>query len=188
MLPRELRDVPLEFETERLVLRAPLPGIGPALFEAINASMADLKQWMPWAHDGLTPETVEAEARQAYARFITREDLRFHIFLKGSDAVIGGTGLHRINWSVPRFETGYWIDSRHTGRGYAREAAAAMTDLALEGLGGRRVEIRCDSTNVRSIAIPRALGFQLDGELRNHFRAYDDDSQLRDILIFSKIR
>lgn len=164
-----------------------MPGIGTELFESIQASLPELKPWLPWVHDPhLSEETVEAEARRAHARFLTRDDLRYHMFLRENGRIIGGTGLHRINWSVPSFEIGYWVDSRHTGKGYALEAAAGLTDFAFDRLKARRVEIRCDSLNARSKAIPEKLGYHLEGELHNFMVAFDDPTQLRNILVYAK--
>lgn len=189
MTPNELRDVPLEFVTDRLIIRAPMPGIGAELFESIQASLTELRPWLPWVHDpNLSPESVEAEARRAHARFLTRDDLRFHMFLRENGRLIGGTGLHRINWSVPKFEIGYWVDSRHTGKGYAYETSKGLTDFAFDRLKARRVEIRCDSLNARSKAIPERLGFEFEGELCNFMAAFDDPTQIRNMLVYAKTK
>lgn len=188
MRHNEVPEIPLEITTERLIIRAPRQGDGAALFEAIKASMHELKPWMPWAHDGLTAETVEDEAKRAQTRFMAREDLRYHIFLGESDTLIGGTGLHRIDWQIPQFEIGYWIDSRHTGNGYAGEAAAGLENLAFNGLGARRVEIVCDSLNARSIAIPKRLGFQFSGEKPTMFIPEGSKESTRTLLLFFKER
>ena len=187
MAPRELIHVPVEIETERLVLHAPRAGCGQALSEAISASLPELQPWLPWVRQGVSPLDAEAEAIRAQARFITREDLRYHVILKETNTLIGGTGLHRIDWTVPKFEIGYWIDSRHTGNGYAVESARALTEFAFGQLKARRVEIRCDSLNGRSTAIPPKLGYELEATLRNFQRAFDDPTQIRDTLLFVKL-
>jgi RimJ/RimL family protein N-acetyltransferase len=46
-----------------------------------------------------------------------------------------------------------------------------------------RVEIHCDSANVRSAAIPRKLGFTLDATLRR--RGVRPDGSERDTMIWS---
>lgn len=181
----ELYEIPEEIETDRLTLCAPRPGAGAAVYESVAASLEELKPWMPWVHEPLSIEIAEAELRRAQARFVTREDLRYNIFLRDGQTYIGGTGLHRIDWTLRRFEIGYWIDSRHTGRGYATEAAKAMADLALNTLSARRVEIRVDALNAQSAAIPPKLGFKLDGRLKNALPAHDGSNEIRDMLLFS---
>jgi hypothetical protein len=77
-----LLEFPGEFETERLFIRKPLPGDGIAVYEAVQASLIELKKWMPWALKTQTLEDMEANMRDAYAKFLTREDLRLHLYKK----------------------------------------------------------------------------------------------------------
>lgn len=188
MTPKELIDVPEEIKTDRLLLRAPRPGLGDAIYESVTASLNELKPWMDWAHEPLSPQGAEIRARRALARFLTRDGFRYDIFLSETGAYIGATGLHRIDWQIRCFDIGYWIDSRHTERGYATEAAKAMADLAFNELGARRVQIRVDSLNLASAAIPPKIGFQLDAVLRNAMPTHDDASTGRDMLMFSLTR
>jgi hypothetical protein len=37
---------------------------------------------MPWAHKTQTAEDMEANMRDAHAKFLTREDLRLHLYKK----------------------------------------------------------------------------------------------------------
>ncbi|MBY0147200.1 GNAT family N-acetyltransferase [Neobacillus niacini] len=181
-----LLEFPEEFTTERLLIRSPLPGDGKAVHAAIEASLNELKPWMPWAHMNQTEQDVEANIRESIAKFITREDLRLHILDKETGEFIGSSGLHRIDWAVPKFEIGYWIDTRYTGRGYITEATEAITNYAFQELKAKRVEIRCDSKNSRSRAIPERLGFTLEGILKNNSMGINSE-ELRDTCIFAKI-
>ncbi|MGG1674433.1 GNAT family N-acetyltransferase [Neobacillus sp. NRS-1170] len=180
-----LNDFPDEFSTERLVIRKPLPGDGQAVYEAMQASIEELKPWMPWAHREQTELDVEANMRDAHAKFLTREDLRLHLYDKETGKFIGSSGLHRINWDVPKFEIGYWIDSRYSGKGFITEAVEAITNFAFTELQAKRVEIRCDSKNVRSKAIAERLGFDLEGILKKDAISADG-KELRDTCIYAK--
>jgi RimJ/RimL family protein N-acetyltransferase len=180
-----LLEFPEEFTTERLLIRKPLPGDGKTVYKAIQASLNELKPWMPWAHSNQTEEDVETNIRDSIAKFITREDLRLHLLDKVTGEFIGSSGLHRINWDIPKFEIGYWIDTRHSGRGYITESTEAITNFAFNELRAKRVEIRCDSTNTRSRAIPEKLGFTLEGILKNDSLSVES-KELRDTCVFAK--
>lgn len=180
-----LLDFPEEFTTERLLIRKPMQGDGKAVYEAIQASLNELKQWMPWALTNQTEQDVEANIRDSIAEFITRKDLRLHLFNKETGEFIGSSGLHRINWDVPKFEIGYWVDTRHSGRGYITESTEAITNFAFNDLHAKRVEIRCDSRNTRSRAIPEKLGFTLEGILKNDSISVES-KEPRDTCVFSK--
>ena len=69
---------------------------------------------------------------------------------------------------------------------FETESTEAITTFAFETLGARRVEIRCDSKNVRSQRIPDRLGFKLEGTLRND--SLSPSGKLRDTLVFAKIK
>lgn len=182
-----LRDFPHSFETERLTIRCPMPGDGAELNAAVLESWENLRQWMPWAGgEKPTIEESEANVRAAYAKFLTREDLRLSLFLKGTDTLVGSSGLHRIKWEVPSFEIGYWVRTQFEGQGYISEAVAGITEFAIQQLGARRIEIRCDALNHRSAAIPRRLGYELEGVLKNEDR-HHLTGDLRETMIFAKI-
>ncbi len=179
-----LFDFPYSFETERLTIRGPLPGDGPRVREAVLASQEALKSWMPWAMEVPTEQEYEARVREGQLKFLAREDLWMMLLLKGSDTIIGGSGLHRIDWGVPKFEIGYWVRTGYDGRGYITEAVNGITALALNTLGARRIEIRCDVLNERSAAVARRAGYALEGtfycDARDHF------GRLRNTYIFAR--
>ena len=182
-----LMDIPTKFYTERLLIRVPQAGDGRVVFESIQASINELKPWMPFACEEQTQEKIEANLRNAYAKFINREDMRLLLFLKENNEFVGSSGLHHMNWRVPKFEIGYWIDSRYSGNGYMTEAVKGITDFAFTELSANRVEIRCDTLNARSKAIPEKLGFTLEGTFRNDDLSVDGTS-LRDTFIYAKVK
>jgi RimJ/RimL family protein N-acetyltransferase len=183
--PPILRDFPDSFETERLLIRSPMPGDGAEVYAAVTESLEELRPWMPWARNELTVDVEEENMRRARAAFLERSDLMLLLFLKGTNTLVGGSGLHRIDWSVPRFEIGYWCRTRLSGQGYATEAVRGIASFAVDTLGARRVEIRCDSLNRRSARVAERAGFRLEGELRN--AELGADGEPRNILVFSMI-
>ena len=65
------------------------------------------------------------------------------------------------------------------------EATEAITNFAFTELNAKRVEIRCDTRNTKSRAIPERLGFTLEGILKNDSLSADS-KELRDTCIFAK--
>ncbi len=182
-----LIDFPYSFETDRLTIRGPLPGDGKELHAAVLESLDELRPWMPWAMNMLNETQYEARVREGQLKFLSREDLWLILLLKGTNTIVGTSGLHRIDWNVPRFEIGYWARTSYARQGYISEAVVGISDFAFEQLGAKRVEIRCDATNERSATIPRKLGFNYEGTLRNEDR-HHQTNKLRDTMIFAKIR
>jgi RimJ/RimL family protein N-acetyltransferase len=184
--PPILRDLPESFETERLLIRCPIPGDGAKDYAAIVESLEELKPWMLWARQELSVELQEENMRRARVAFLQRSDLLLLLFLKGTETLVGSSGLHRIDWSVPKFEIGYWIRTSLTGQGYATEAVRGILAFAFEVLGAQRVEIRCASENRPSARVVERAGFRLEGELRN--AEVDAQGKLRNVPLFSMIR
>lgn len=181
-----LLDFPDEFETERLLIRTPRPGDGRAVCDSIKASITELKPWMPFAQKEQSETDVEINIRESYINFLKRDDLRLLVFLKETGEFIASSGLHRIDWAIPKFEIGYWIDTRHSGKGYMTEAVQGIIDFAEKELKARRIEIRCDSKNLKSRAIPERLGFNLEGILKNEGLSADTD-ELRDTCVYARV-
>lgn len=178
--------VPDRFETERLLIRAPQPGDGKAVNDAIRESIAELRPWMPWAR--VVPSVAESETfvRESALRFRNHEDLPLMLFRKSDGLYLGGSGLHNINWEVPRYEIGYWLRTRMHGQGYMTEAVNGITAMAFGKLEAIRMEIRCDSLNTRSAAVAERAGFTFEARLRQNVRG--NDGSLRDTLVYAKLR
>lgn len=182
-----LLEFPSEFYTERLIIRMPKPGDGKVVFDAIQASLDELKPWMPFAQKEQYEEETEINIRDSYVKFIKREDLRLLIFHKETGDFIASSGLHRIDWSVPKFEIGYWIDTRYSGKGYITEAVKGISKFAFSDLKARRIEIRCDSKNDKSRKVPERLGFSLEGVLKNSAISAEGN-ELRDTCIYAMVK
>ncbi|MDP6540309.1 MAG: GNAT family N-acetyltransferase [Planctomycetota bacterium] len=153
-------------ETERLTLRCYQPEDAERLHSAVAQSREHLLPWMPWAAD--EPQDISQKVqliRGFRGRFDLGEDFVYGLFERSSEELVGGCGLH------PRcgpggLEMGYWVRVDRIGEGFATEAAAAMTRVAIELERVEFVEISCDPANERSAAVPRKLGFTSEGVLR----------------------
>ena len=181
-----LLNIPDSFETERLIIRAPRAGDGQAVNDAVRESFENLKPWMPWATKLQEVHETEENVRRGAVRWILREDLWMLLFRKSDGLYVGGSGLHRIDWSVPAFEIGYWVRKNLEGQGYISEAVAGITQFAFGLIGAERIEIRCDTRNGRSASVAQRAGYTLEGTLRHN--AWANDGTLRDTHVFGMIR
>ncbi|MFO7634850.1 MAG: GNAT family protein [Caldilinea sp.] len=180
-----LLDIPDTFESERLLLRAPRPGDGEALNQAVVESLAELRPWMAWATEAPTLSDSEEGVRRAAVKYMAREDFMLLLWRKNTGELVGASGMHRIDWEVPAVEIGYWVRTSMAGQGYITEAVNAITSFAFDVIGAHRVEIRCDARNVRSAAVARRAGFDLEGILRNEARDHVTLG-LRNTMVFAK--
>jgi RimJ/RimL family protein N-acetyltransferase len=177
--------IPDQIKTERLIIRAPRNGDGAALNRAVCESLPELRPWMPWAQKEPSLEDSELNLREAQRAWIARTELRLLLFNR-EGILVGSSGLHDIDWEVPRFEIGYWLRTSFCGQGLMTEAVRAIADFAFQTLDARRVEIHCDRRNTRSSAVALRAGFSHEATLRN-FQRNPDDS-LGDQMIYACLR
>jgi len=178
-------DFPDSFETERLTICAPRLEAAQEVIDAVIESLPELRPWMPWAAEPPVLEGTIGRLRHSMAKWITREDLLLHVFLKGTSTFVMGSGLHRIDWQSGKFEIGYWVRTKFMGQGFVTEAVNGITAFAFQHLHANRVEIRCDALNIRSAAVAKRCGFLLEGILRHD--SLDAGGELRSTMIFSKL-
>ena len=181
-----LIEFPNSLESERLIIRSPRSRDSEELHRAICETFDDLNVWLPWAKELPDEIKIKKFLQSKRVAFLERQDLVFLLFLKGTDTLVGSSGLHPKDWKIPKFEIGYWCRKKFQNQGYITESTVAISEFGFHRLNAERIEICCDSKNVRSQKIPRKLGFFLEATLKNDIRS--NSGELRDRLIFSKVR
>lgn len=155
-----------EFPASKLMLdtyvvRPFEPADAPLIIEAINESLADLKPFMPWAHQ---PQTVESQVKRIRER--SHEHLPLGMFWE--NRFVAGCGLHaRVPLNPNGLEIGFWTRTSWSKRGVATWMARLMIVYAVEGLGCDRVQICHNLENTRSQRVVEKCGFVFEGVIRN---------------------
>lgn len=159
-----METLPPRVQSERLVIRQWVEEDAEALSQAIVESYEHLRPWMSWVDAEKTDDVDAHRARigRWAEEWKAEGDSFFGIF--SGDALVGACGLHRRG-TPDSLEIGYWIHPAHTKLGYATEAAAALTQAALNLPDINRVEIHHDKANVTSGRIPPKIGYTFAGEL-----------------------
>jgi ribosomal-protein-alanine N-acetyltransferase len=94
-------------------------------------------------------------------RFVAREP--------DSEPIVASVNLQSIEHGVfSGAVLGYSVDAAYEGRGYGREAVAAIVDFAFGTLRLHRLEANYQPTNERSGKLLRALGFVVEGYARDY--------------------
>jgi len=175
--------LPERVESDRLLMRVPTDDDVPALNEAIVSSHPELTLWMPWARQPQTLEETAEFCRTARARWEKAEGMDVLLVCRDTGDVVGAGGYPRLDWSVPKFEIGYWCRSDRTGTGLITEATFALAECAFARLGAARVELFIDDLNRRSWAVAERLGFRLEGVLRAEAR--NKQGELRNTRLYA---
>ncbi len=165
-IPPLLVHLPERLVGERVIVRPWEEADGPGLWDAIDHSREHLEAWMPWVDRYHNPDDALAYTRRARAYWLLRDDLPVAIVEKATGRIVGGSGLHKPDWTYRLFEVGYWLRANAEGHGYATETVQLLTRMAFDTLEANRVEVRVDVDNTRSCAVVERLDFVLEGTLR----------------------
>jgi RimJ/RimL family protein N-acetyltransferase len=166
----------LELQTERLILRAPVPEDAEAL-----APMYADPEVMRYVGDGrtLTQRETERSVRRMIERWEADGFGLFTTVRKEDEVVIGRVGL--LVWNTETWEpttraaapngpteveVGYTLGRDFWGQGYATEAAGAVRDFALNGLGAERVIALIIHGNTASENVARKLGLEYERDIK----------------------
>ncbi|NUR78559.1 MAG: GNAT family N-acetyltransferase [Thermoleophilia bacterium] len=164
------------------------PEDAPLLKNAVDASLQHLLPWMPWAR--FEPQSLDEKlelCRSFRGQFDLDQNYVYGIFTPDETEQLGGSGFHKRS-NEGSLEIGYWVASGAIGRGIATEVTAVQTRIGLELCGLDRIDIQVEPRNVRSLAIPRKLGFTEEGTLRRRLPPGGDDEPHRDAVVFSMLR
>ena len=178
---------PDQYRTKAFWIRSYVPGDGPRLAEATNASYVHLRTFMEWAKPHLSDVEAELLCRRFRGRYLLREDFTLGIFSPDDGRLLGGTGFHLQGRSLATkyAEIGMWIRADCAGRGLGTEVLRAMLDWGFDAWEWERLEWRCDTENVASRRVAEKVGMRLEGLLRNDA---SPSGKRRDTYIFGILR
>lgn len=149
---------PTPLLTDRLLLRPYEAADAAAFFAVLDQNRARLQESFPDRLQAIPTLAAAASQLAAFAddwrtgRFYVRG-----IWLRDTLAYLGDICL--MPQRDGQAEIGYYLTAAAEGQGYAREALAAICSFGFEGVGARRLLIRCFASNARGQAVAQALGF-----------------------------
>jgi len=164
----------VELVTERLLLRPYQPGDGAAYAQMYHENQDHVHEFMPdELRDMATEHDAEGQIRRMIRQWRAGKLFVFGAWARDGGAYVGEAYLANADWAVPCIELGYFVVASQTGRGYAVEAARAVTRFAFERLAVGRVELYCASDNLASARVAERIGFGREGCFRQRHRKRD---------------
>ena len=136
----------------------------PEVFAVVDRERAYLREWLPWVDFTTQVEVTRNFIKTSLQQFANNDGFAAGIW-SGCE-FIGGIGTHKIEWLYRKVEVGYWIAQRYQSKGIVTAACRAVIDHAFGEWQLNRVEIHCATGNQKSCAIPKRLGFQFEGVMR----------------------
>lgn len=163
--------IPERITTDRLILRRFNRRDTDALFEAVENSLPQLSEFLPWAHAGYSKEDATGYIRDSIVSWRETRAFDYTIRLRSHPSQhLGNISIWQVSRLSRTGEIGYWVRSDHAGRGIATEATAALLDKGFMHLGLHKVTLRIAQGNRSSERVAEKLGFIREGVLREELR------------------
>ncbi|MFJ5767351.1 GNAT family N-acetyltransferase [Lysinibacillus sp. NPDC093210] len=141
------------------------------LFALTDRSRETLREWLPFVDNVKTVKDTEQFVRNAMQQYADNNGIQAGIYYDGKLA--GVIGYHQVNWQHKWTSIGYWLGSDFVGKGLVTNSMRAFIDFAFDYLKLNRIEVRVAVGNIRSRTIPKVLGFNEEGRLRDAEWLYD---------------
>jgi [ribosomal protein S5]-alanine N-acetyltransferase len=157
-----------ELATERLRLRAPLPGDAAAVLGILGDPEVTRYYNVPTI---TTLAEAQALLERLDQRYAARDTIRWAIELVEPGEMIGSVGLLRFDFEHRHAELGYEMARRWWGHGLTPEAAAAVIRYGFSVLSLHRIEAGVLPGNDASVRVLQKLGFVEEGTRRDYLHA-----------------
>lgn len=149
---------------EKLSIKMPTLEDAKDVFDVIDKNRDHLDEWLDWVKDTKSFKDTEDNIIERIEKFKNKESASFLISYEG--VWVGSVGFIDINEKHKKGEIGYWLASDVGGKGIMTECVNAIIDYGFRDLDLHRIVIRCNSKNIKSIAIPKRLNFTFEGIIR----------------------
>ncbi len=179
----------MKIETERLILRPLRDSDAKSIVENVNNlnvskwllvvkypyNLKDAKKW------------INGNKKKWKKKKNKMDDYSFGIELKSEKKIIGGCGLHHIDFRSKKSTTGYWLGEKYWRVGYGSEALKAMLDFAFKKLKLRKVSADVYVGNPSSGKLMQKFGAKLEGTKRKE-DVCQADGKIKDAQIFGLLK
>ncbi len=145
-------------DTERLCLRELTLDDAPAVH--VHFSDPEVTEFMD-----IDPCTDLKSAREIIAYHIQDTGVRWGIFDRQTEALIGTCGFHCWDEASAQAEIGYDLSCAYWGRGLMREAVEAALAFGFDSMALSVVCAISERANPRSIRVLERLGFEFRPDL-----------------------
>lgn len=141
-----------------------------SLTGAVQASLVDLRPWLPWAHDDYDEEDARDWVHSRQQAWTEGEEYSFAVVHADTGRFLGGVGINRIDAPNRTGSLGYWVRTDATGQGVATTAARLAAGFGFDALRLRRLEILVAVENEASRRVAEKVGAVQEGRLRRRLR------------------
>lgn len=147
------------------------------LHAAVMESLAELKPWLPFAHDDYALKETKDWIKTQSKAYKDGTEFNFAIVDAADGVMLGGCGLNNINPENRSANLGYWVRTSRSAKGVCPAATRLLAKWGFEHLKLGRIEILVAAGNGKSLRAAVKAGAREEGVLRNrlylHGRFHD---------------
>lgn len=168
---------------EHTSLHLPQPRLAEAIFEVIDTQRPYLREWLPWVDVTESVENLKRFLKESSA--FNQGGQRLTTFIMHKEEIAGSVGFVKFDKDNASGEMGYWLNQNLQGKGIMTNSVKRLINYTFKTKAINRIEIKVAKENLKSIAIPKRLGFQYEGTLREAAQYYD---KFHDIELYSLLK
>lgn len=173
---RLLLELPSKLESKRLILRPYHAGDGGAFFHMLEHGNREHLKALGTIFGSKKAKEVEIWVRERAADWVTRTRFVISFWEKGSGSFLGHIWIEPVDWDIPHFEMGWFVDKNHQGQGFVTEAAKRSLTFLFKDLHAHKVTARVREHGPhkeKSKHVAEQCGFLKEGFLRDTVKLED---------------
>jgi RimJ/RimL family protein N-acetyltransferase len=169
--------IPTKFETERLILRPYQKGDGNAFYQMLeNGNRLYLKESLGSITKASGPSDVETWVTHLSDDWKHRKRFILSVWTRLTEEFKGHIWIEPIDWNIPQFEIGWFVEKYSQGQGIVTEAAMRSLEFLFENLNAHKITVRIRESGPhkeQSKRIAEKCGFTKEGYLRHTVKLED---------------
>ena len=183
-----LLDIPARIDAGRIYLRSYEAGDGQWYYSMSQKNRTHLARYEA---DNVvmfieSEQDAEVVVRELASEWRARNCFFMGVFERETDNFVAQVYVGPVNWDVPEFVIGFFVDKDLEGKGYVTEAVGAAMGFIFEHLKAHRISLKCDDTNERSWQVAERCGMVREGHIRENKK--NADGSLSGTLCFGLLK
>jgi RimJ/RimL family protein N-acetyltransferase len=131
-------------------------------------------------------EDTKAHLKDVIAKAERKNYFPFVVVDIATNKIISSIQVKSVDWSIPKAELGYYIDSAYEGKGIVATAISFITHFCFEELKFEKLYIRTHEENVPSRKVAEKNGFELEGIIRLDYKT--TSGRVVDLMYYGLLR
>ncbi len=154
------------------------------IFHTINTQREYLGKWLPFVE--FTQKAEDSKAFVENTINLPENEFEYVFTIRYENKFAGLIGFKSTDKQNKKTEIGYWLSENFQRKGIITQSVKELCDWAFSELNITRIQIKCATGNERSKAVPKRLGFKLEGIERDGELL--TGGKFTDIEVYSKLK